>query len=502
MSPLRSGLVRNTLFNLAGQLTPLVVGVAVIPVLLRELGATRFGILSIGWILAGNLGLFDFGVTRAVTKLIAEASGQERPMTTMTQMVGSALAIQSALGLIGSIGLAAFSTTLASDLLKIPEGMMSEVILTFRVLALTVPIFLLSLAFRAVLEGLSRFDILGFVKIPLSTGNFLLPLVGLRLGFDLVGITLLLLINQLLGLMAYRSLAIRCYPAAKVRPRLDRESLKNLMGYGGWVTVSQLVGPILIYADRFVLGALVSVAAVGVYAAPFEVMMRLAIIPASFAGAIFPVFASFGRSRRDDRLADLAGRSMKYVLLVMGSIAIFAAGYADPLLRMWLGTPGPDLRMVVIVLILGLVANAVAHIPYSLLQAMGRPDVTAKLHLVELPIHMSVLIAFVGLWGIIGAAAAWSLRSLLDLLLLVAAAHRLGFLRLPIYVSERIPLLIGALGAMGIAAFLVAHQWEGSEFSELLIIGLLLMVGLLAIHRWVLLERDRSLLVQLVERTL
>ena len=46
-------LARNTLWNLLGQLLPMVVALVTIPALVRGLGVDRFGVLSLAWIVIG-----------------------------------------------------------------------------------------------------------------------------------------------------------------------------------------------------------------------------------------------------------------------------------------------------------------------------------------------------------------------------------------------------------------------------------------------------------------
>ena len=67
--PLTSGrlLARNTIWNLLGQVLPMVVGVVAIPPLVHSLGVDRFGVLSLAWIIIGYFSLFDLGMGRALT---------------------------------------------------------------------------------------------------------------------------------------------------------------------------------------------------------------------------------------------------------------------------------------------------------------------------------------------------------------------------------------------------------------------------------------------------
>ena len=77
---------------------------------------------------------------------------------------------------------------------------------------------------------------------------------------------------------------------------------------------------------------------------------------------------------------------------------------------------------------------------------MGRPDLTAKLHLAELLPYLLLLAWCTQTWGIVGAALVWALRVAVDALVLAVLARRL----LPILRDDRRPttaigVIIGAL---------------------------------------------------------
>ena len=64
-------LLRHTVFNLVGLGAPLLVAVATIPVLIGQLGPSRFGLLTLIWAVVSYFGLFDLGLGRALTQQLA-----------------------------------------------------------------------------------------------------------------------------------------------------------------------------------------------------------------------------------------------------------------------------------------------------------------------------------------------------------------------------------------------------------------------------------------------
>src|ERR1700688_1884482 len=70
-------LPRNTLWNLLGNGAPMIVAVVCIPILIRGLGKDRFGVLTLAWALIGYASLFELGLGRALTQLVAKKLGAE-----------------------------------------------------------------------------------------------------------------------------------------------------------------------------------------------------------------------------------------------------------------------------------------------------------------------------------------------------------------------------------------------------------------------------------------
>lgn len=76
------------------------------------------------------------------------------------------------------------------------------------------------------------------------------------------------------------------------------------------------------------------------------------------------------------------------------------------------------------VLLVGLVFNVPAYIPYAAFLAAGRTDLFAKICLAELIPYIVLLVALTYYFGPIGAAAAWSIRMVGDSILLFGFARR------------------------------------------------------------------------------
>jgi O-antigen/teichoic acid export membrane protein len=75
------------------------------------------------------------------------------------------------------------------------------------------------------------------------------------------------------------------------------------LSFGGWLTVTNIVGPLMTYMDRFFIGAMLGLSAVTYYVTPYEVLSRLQMLPQAIMGVLFPAMAAAhgGDQQRLDR---------------------------------------------------------------------------------------------------------------------------------------------------------------------------------------------------------
>ena len=493
-------LARNTALNLVGQVIPLLVGLAAIPYIVRGLGTDGFGILSIAWVLLGYFSLFDMGLGRATTKFVAEALGRGE-VGQIPTLVWTSLGFQFLFGVAGGVVVAALVPLLVNRVLKIPPSLIADTRIAFFILAASLPVVLATNALRGVLEAVQRFDLVNYVKVPANASVFLLPAIALHFGLRLPGIVFLLVLARFAATAAYLMCCFRVFPVLRYSLSIDSTLLRPLAAYGGWITVTNVVGPLLTYTDRFLIGALVSMAAVGYYTAPYEAVTRLWILPGSLATALFPAFSTMGASDADrSKLDQLYARSVKSLLLVMGPLMALVVVFAHQILGLWLGADFAEKSSSVLqILAVGVLINSMAFIPFSLLQGVGRPDVTAKFHLLELPIYLGLLWFLVGRLGIEGAALAWTLRVCVDALLMFGASCWLRLVSLRALIGHG--LLRSIAGVSAFAVVLSLTFLGGAAFLTQTVVAALL-VPLFVVAAWslVLDSADRSFLVSAASR--
>ena len=417
-------LARNGVWNLAGLGLPAVAALVALPALLRGLGEERFGILAISWTVVGYFSLFDFGIGRALTTRISAELGVGRPERG-AGIAWTGLVLMGGLGLLGTLAVLAATPLLLTRVLHVPAELHDESRAAFLLMAATLPFVITTAGTRGILEAHQRFDLVNAVRVPLGLLNFLGPLAMLPFSTSLAALVAVLAAGRVLAWGASAVLAKRVMPSLGGRPRLVRAEVGPLLRIGGWMTVTNTVGPIIVYADRFLIAGLVSTAAITWYVTPFEVIGRLLIITTAIASVLFPAFAA---SFRGDRAltARRYDQGLRATAALLFPVCLAVACIGPWALAHWVGE---DLARasgrVARLLAVGVFANAMGQVPFTLVQATGRPDLSAKLHLAELPLYVALLAWLTRTYGVEGAALAFALRALVDTLCLMAIARRL-----------------------------------------------------------------------------
>ena len=423
-----SVLARSVLLNIVGQTVPLVIGLLVTPFIVRRLGSDGFGVLSLGWTILTLSLVFNLGIGRATTKFAAEYLAREET-TKLPSLFWMSVVLNIALGLVATALVASASLWLIRfGVLKIPAALTTEAEAMFIVIALALPFTFITTTLRGMLEARQHFAEISWARLVFTTAVFIVPAVALIFSPHLGPIAWLLTVSRIAETVAYAWLCFRSFPLLRSWA-VTTSHLRQLFVYSGWLTVTNVLAPLILNMDRFIIGSLLSVRAVAYFAVPADLVIRLTALPSSVIVPLFPAFAALSVSNDRARVEVLYARSVKYVALSMACVVGIVIAFARPFLFHWLGAEFADNSSLVMqIMAVGILVNSVAFLPYTVLQAVGRPDLTAKCHLVETPISVALMWLLTKQYGIAGTAVAWTARVALDWILLTAITVRLRYL--------------------------------------------------------------------------
>lgn len=406
-------LAKNAILNILGQGLPMLMGLFCIPILIEHLGLERFGVLSLVWLVIGYFNLFDLGLGRATIKLVAEKLGEDKSED-VSEIVWTSAILIFLVSLIGASIVFLMTPWLLKDIFKITEHLLNDSERAFYYLALGIPVVAISTCFRGGLEAKQRFGVLSLIQIFLGIFAFGVPVVVLQFSDSVASISAALVIGRVIVFALLLVASNKCFPNLLRDIQFDRLLVNRLLRFGGWITVSNTISPIMVYFDRFLIGALVPLSNLAFYTTPYEIVSRLHVFPSSIVRVLFPAFSTV-QQKEPERIVSIFDTGNRVIFIFFFPIILLLIAFSPELLTFWLGAEfSASSHRVLEIISIGIFINALAQIPFSFIQSLERADITAKLHLIEFPIY------FFGVWylttnfGLVGAAMAWTIRVTLD----------------------------------------------------------------------------------------
>lgn len=409
---------RDTLYNLCGSIAPMLISLLTVPAFLHLIGNARYGVLALVWLFLGYFGMFDPGITRAaafhISRLHGAGQAKERESVFWT-----ALLINSALGMLGGVIFYFAARPFFMSTFKMPESMRAEVIASLPWLAVSIPVSITGGVLTGALQAREWFGLSNIVRVANTTISQLAPLaVAYWHGPDLTWLIPTVLIARALGAIPTSVALIRALPLG-IGGSFDFSRLKDLFSYGGWVTITNLLDPLLNTMDRMMIGSLLNADAVAFYTVPFNLVSRASILPGALSISLFP---KLSRSSTEARTR-LASEAVTALAALMTPITVLGMAALPIFMQHWVGRSFAEHAAPVgIIVLAGVWINGLAFIPYEHIQASGRPDLITKFHAIEVIPFLGLLWVSLHYFGLIGAAYSWTFQVAFDAALLFLVA--------------------------------------------------------------------------------
>jgi O-antigen/teichoic acid export membrane protein len=397
----------NTGWNLLGLVLPLLAALFAVPLLIRQIGDAGFGALSLIWVVIGYFSLFDLGLGRALTKFVAELAARQES-NALDVLCSTSILLALGLGVAGAL----FVYVVAWFIVPYSDLPQAAIVESAIWVALCIPVIVLTAVFRGILEGFQCFRLLSLIRGPVGALMFFVPAIVTLVWPTLLAAVVATVMMRLLSLLLHW---LPTVSRVGISLALVRSVwVKPLFHFGGWLTVSNVVGPVIVYVDRFVIGSALGAALLAYYAAPFELVSRLLMVPAALTAVLFPMLSQM-RQDSPDQSVFLRRKAEKVLVALMVPALVVGLLLAGPFLGWWLSEDFREQSTLVLqVLLVGFTANAVAQITFTAMQSHGQTRLTATMHLIELPIYVMTLLWLVEHYGIVGAACGWTARAVID----------------------------------------------------------------------------------------
>lgn len=401
-------LPRNSLFQVLAFVTQVVIGVLLVPYLVRQLGRAAYGLIPIAGMMTEYVNLISHSIASAVNRFLAVAL-QRDDTEEANRVFNTAFFSYLAIGLL-QVPLFMFVIYHAGTLFSIPGELFRDAILLLMCSAVVYLVNLLASVFAVPMYANNRLDICRIIDIGRCffrlTGVVTLFLAfgpALRyVGYVDLGIGLVLLVVQVV-------VGKRLAPALVLRRRFyDWHKIHQLAGMSGWLLLNSIGALLFLRIDIWLCNRFVSAEAAGDYAAVQQWAALIRHGGMIVSGVIAPMIVIYyAKSDMEHvvRLCQVAVRVLSLTLAVpISMMCVFSA----PLLRLWLGESFVPLAPLMALLLCHLVINVGVMPLFNIQVALNKVRwpglVTLLMGVVNLGVALS-LVTYLH-WGVYGIAIA------------------------------------------------------------------------------------------------
>lgn len=375
----------------------------------RQIDVESFGLFVLILSLVGYASVLDGGVARAV---IREVALNRTNPSEVARVVGTGFWSMLTISLLCAL-VFFMSSPVFVAWINVTSDQVDVTISAFHIASLILIPFLLTALWVAPVEGMGFFRSLNITRS-----------VGYIFVFGSVAMAVSLqpsLVSAVWGLLIGRFMMLglsilSCYSALGRMPIVfDRKVFERLFRFGGWLSLSNIIGSTIDYLDRFVVSAVSGADKVAYYAGPAEMIAKLMVIPHAVSRALFPHLSADSKTKtiifRDIVV------SIKIQLVIGVIIILISVFLAEWIMGRWLGERFAELSGAVFkIFAIGFFFTSLSLIPYTALQAKGHARLTAMVYMIELLPYLVLLIVMVRVNGIQGAAYVWVGKTFFELL--------------------------------------------------------------------------------------
>ena len=374
----------NVAANYASQLYATLIGIALIPLYLKYMGAEAYGLVGFFAMLQAWFNVLDLGLTPTIARESARFFGGALGATDYRRLFRSLSAIFLAVALVGGGILFALAPTVADKWLHVHALPSAEVVAAVRIMALSVAMRWMGGLYRGVVTGAERLVWLSTLNASIATLRF----AGVFASMAVWGYTPTVFfwhqfVVAALELLALFLVAKRLVPArgeldpqvgwsfAAVRPLL-RFSLTIAFTSSVWVFVTQ--------TDKLILSGILPLSDYGYFTLAVLVAGGITIVTGPISTALLPRLARLHAESNTAEIVRLYHQFAQLVAVVAVSLMLTLAYRAESFLYAWTGdlavtrAAAPILRLYA----LGNGLLALGAFPFYLQYARG----TLRYHLI------------------------------------------------------------------------------------------------------------------------
>ena len=314
-------LAKNTTVLLVANIISYLLGFFATLYTARYLGVAGFGILALALSLTGLFGVFtDLGLTTLTTREVS------RDKSLASKYIGNTTIIKV---------IYAFLTFGLIALVVYIIGYPKEVKTVVYLITLAVILSAFTGIFNSIFQAFQKMEYMSLNIILNAILMITGILIVIHLGLGIIALSSVYLISSALVLVV--TLITYSWKFFIPKIDLDLKFWKPTIKEASFFGVSNILVVIYFYIDSLMLSVMVGYSAVGIYNAPYKLIVVLLFIPGIFVTSIFPLMSKHFESSKNLLKIEYE-KSVKYLFAIAVFIFVYGFSFADKIILTIYGT--------------------------------------------------------------------------------------------------------------------------------------------------------------------
>ena len=425
-------LKKNILANYVSQIYVTLVGIVMVPLYIKYMGAEAYGLVGFFAMLQAWFNLLDMGLTPTMARETSRFHGGATDALSYRRLVRALEGIFLVVALLGGAVLLAASGYIAHDWLQASKLPIAEVQAAIQLMAIVIALRWMCGLYRGVISGSERLVWLGGYNSIMATLRFVgvLPLLmfvgvtptiffGFQLGVAVIELTVLLL-------YAYRLL-----PEIPQGQRLpwNWSPLKPVLKFSLSIAFTSSLWVLMTQTDKLVLSKLLTLKDFACFTVALLGASGVGLISSPIGAAVLPRISILDAEGDDAGIIRLYRNATQLICVVAIPTALILSFFAEQVLWVWTGNVEMARKAAPVLMsyALGNGISAIAGLSYYLQFAKG----DLRLHLIGTPLFLVILLPglfwSVGKYGLNGAGYSWLGTSVVFFVFWLPIIHRRFF---------------------------------------------------------------------------
>lgn len=419
---------RNIIANYASQLYSAGIGILILPLYIKYMGAEAYGLVGFFTMLQAWFALLDLGLTPTIARETARYHGGSMSALHYRQLFRALSTIFVGIAVIGGTVLWLLAEPIAYKWLQVETLSMNAVVVAVQIMAVSVALRWLGGLYRGVITGSERLVWLSGFNAIIATLRF--PAVFITMwqyGFTPTVFfwhQLAVAIVEVLGLYLMSN---------RLKPVITKDEIigwsiqpvKPVLKFALTIAFTSSVWVLVTQTDKLILSGILPLAEYGFFTLAVLVASGIMILSAPVSTVIMPRMARLHAEGKHGEMIQVYRNATQLVSVVVGSASLTIAFFAEPLLYAWTGDReiASNAAPILTLYALGNGVLAVSAFPYYLQYALGNLRYHLIGNLVTVVTLIPAIIWAASEYGGVGAGWAWLGINSLYLILWVGYVH-------------------------------------------------------------------------------